>query len=146
MYDPQPITDRPLGMEFPHRSGRFRPGGSPILSPGCRSCNVLEEFAHSGMETYPPRGAVALCTIPSKSATGQWGWGFHTVWDSFDPGDHRSRPQVVGVVYVWRDFRSGDGNLSSPGGAGFTFEPQPIIDRPARLGFPHRAGRFQPGG
>ena len=83
------------------------------------------------METYPPRGALALRTIPSQSAIGQWGWGFHTMRGVFDPGDHRFRPQVVGVVDVWRNFLSGDGNLSSPGGAGFILEPQPISDRAA---------------
>ena len=31
------------------------------------------------METYPPRGVLALCTIPSQLANGRWGWGSHTV-------------------------------------------------------------------
>ena len=57
-----------------------------------------------GMETYPARGVLALCTIPSQSATGQWGWVFHTVQGGFDPEDHRFRLQVVGVVDVWSEF------------------------------------------
>ena len=57
-----------------------------------------------GMGNYHPRGALALCTIPSQSAIGQWVWGFHTVRGGFDPGDHRFRPRVVGVVKVWSDF------------------------------------------
>ena len=48
--------------------------------------------SNPGMGNYPPRGALALCTIPSQSAIGQWGWGFHTVRDGFDPGDLRFRP------------------------------------------------------
>ena len=48
-------------------------------------------------------GELALCTIPSQSATGRRGWGFHTVRSGFDPGDHRFRPRVVGIVDVWRD-------------------------------------------
>ena len=32
-----------------------------------------------------------------------------------------------------------------PGCAGLILEPQPISDRPAGLGFPHRAGQFRPG-
>ena len=55
------------------------------------------------MEKYPPRGVLALCTIPRQSATGQWGWGFYTVRGGFGPGDHRFGPQVVGFVDVWRD-------------------------------------------
>ena len=56
------------------------------------------------MEIYRPRGALALRTIPSQSAIGQWDWGFHAVRDCFDPGDLRFRPQVVGVVKVLKDF------------------------------------------
>ena len=47
------------------------------------------------METYLPPGALALCAIPSQSATGQWGWGFDTVRGGFDPGDHRFHTQVA---------------------------------------------------
>ena len=43
-YDPQPIGDRPVGLGFPHRSGRFPTGGSPFLSPGYRSFTCMEGF------------------------------------------------------------------------------------------------------
>ena len=56
------------------------------------------------METCPPRGTLALCAISSQSATGQRGWGLHTVRGGFDPIDHRFRPRVVGVVDVGRYF------------------------------------------
>ena len=55
-------------------------------------------ISNAGMGTYPPRGALALCTIPSQSAIGKRERGFHTVRSGFVPGDHRFRPQVVGVV------------------------------------------------
>ena len=42
-------------------------------------------ISNPGMGTYPPQGVLALCTIPSQSAIGQWGWGFHTVRGGFDP-------------------------------------------------------------
>ena len=42
MYDPQPISDRPVRLVFPHRAGRFRPWGSPFSPPGCRSCRYME--------------------------------------------------------------------------------------------------------
>ena len=57
-----------------------------------------------GMGPCRPRVALALFLSPSQSAIGRQGWGFHTVRGGFDPGDHRFRPQVVGVVDVWRDF------------------------------------------
>ena len=103
LCDPQPISDRPVRLGFPHRAGRFGPGGSPLSSPGCRSSKGIEGFLIREWKLDPLRGARALCTIPSQSATGQCGWGFHTVRGGFDPGDHRCRPRVVAVVDLWRD-------------------------------------------
>ena len=105
----------------------------------------MEVFLVRGWEPVLPGVRWFLCTFPNQSAIGQWGWGFHTVRGGFDPGDHRFRPQVVGGVDVWRALRPGGGTLSSPGCAGYILEPQPISDRPAGLGFQHRAGRFRPG-
>ena len=75
---------------------RFRPQVVGVVRYG--------RISNPGMGTYPPRGALALCTIPSQSAIAQCGWGFHTVRGGFDPGDHRFGPQIVGVVDVWRYF------------------------------------------
>ena len=61
-------------------------------------------ISNAGMGTYLPQSALALCTIPSQSAIGQWDWGFHTVRGGFGPRDHRFRPQVVGVAKVLKDF------------------------------------------
>ena len=49
------------------------------------------------------------------------------------PGDHRSCPQVVGLIKLWKDFQSGDGNLSCPGCADSMKDPQPTSDRPVGL-------------
>ena len=57
-----------------------------------------------------------------------------------DPGEIGFRPLIVEVVDMWRDLLSRDEALLSPGSAGFMAEPQPISDRPIRLGPPHRAG------
>ena len=46
--EPQPVSNRPAGFGFPHPAGRFRPGGSPFLFPGCRSCTDMEEFLIRG--------------------------------------------------------------------------------------------------
>ena len=59
------------------------------------------------MEIYPPRGALALCTILSQSATCQWGWGFYILRGGIDPGKPRFRPRVVGVVEIWKYFNPG---------------------------------------
>ena len=40
-------------------------------------------------------------------------------------------PPFVQILYIWNDRWTGDGTLSSPGGAGsIIFQPQPIRDRP----------------
>ena len=53
--EPQPISDWPMGLGFPHRAGRFRPGGSPFSSPGCRNCRCMEGMSEPGIRTCPPR-------------------------------------------------------------------------------------------
>ena len=42
----------------------------------------------------------------SKSAITQWGWVFHILHGSIDPGDLGLGlgPQVFGVVKIWKDF------------------------------------------
>ena len=48
MLEPQPISDRPAGLGFPHRAGRFQPGVSPFSSAGCRMCTCMEGFLNRG--------------------------------------------------------------------------------------------------
>ena len=48
----------------------------------------------SGMGSYPPRVALAVQTP---------GWGFHTVQDGIESGDHRFGPRFVGVADVWNN-------------------------------------------
>ena len=65
---------------------------------------VMGGISDPRMGPCRPRVALALFPSPSQSAIGRRGWGFHNVWGGFDPGDHRFRPRVVGVVDVWKDF------------------------------------------
>ena len=60
------------------------------------------------------------------------GLGFHAVRGGIDPEDHHhSRPRFVGVVDVWKDYRSGDGTISRPGGAKrWLYEPQVGVSTP----------------
>lgn len=44
----QPISDRSVGLWFPHRAVRYRLGGSPVSPPGCRSCRCMEENKNRG--------------------------------------------------------------------------------------------------
>ena len=54
MYDPQPVSDRPVGLGFPHRTGRFRPGGSAFSSSGFRSCKGIKVFFIRGWKPIFP--------------------------------------------------------------------------------------------
>ena len=107
---------------------------------------MYADTSDPGMASYPLRVALAFYSIPSQSAIGQWRWGFHIVRSRVNPGDHLICLRVVGVADIWSDFLSGDGIISSPAGTGLFLDPQPVSDRPVGLRFPHRVGRFRPGG
>ena len=51
----------------------------------------------------------------SLSVITQGGLGFYTVPGGVDPGDLRFQSQIVRVVEIWKEFRSKDETLSSPG-------------------------------
>ena len=69
MYDPPPISDRPVGLGFPHRAGRFRPGGSPFSSPGCRSCRCMQGFLIRGWEPVVPGWRWLYFRAPANQRT-----------------------------------------------------------------------------
>ena len=48
LYTPQPIDDRPVGLGFPHRARRCRPGKTQFPFPGCRSCRDMEGCLNRG--------------------------------------------------------------------------------------------------
>ena len=111
----QSTSNQPVGLGFPHRARRYRPGRSPFSSlvswswRGMVRFRIRRYILSSPGATGPrlcPEGKLsprAGFTSPSQSATNQWGWVFHTVRGSIDPGDHRFRSRLVGVVDVWKD-------------------------------------------
>ena len=50
LHEPQPISNQPVGLGFPHPARRYRPGGSPFSSPGCPNCTCMEGFLIRGWE------------------------------------------------------------------------------------------------
>ena len=61
----------------------------------------------------------------------QWNWGFRTVGGGVDPRELGFLPPFFYFLIYGMTPWTGDGTLSSPGGAGFIiYEPQPIRDRP----------------
>ena len=64
---PQPISNHPVGLGFPHPARRYRPGGSAFSSLGCWSCRDVKGFLIQRWELILPRcgGTSAL----SRGAT-----------------------------------------------------------------------------
>ena len=54
LHEPQPISNHPVGLGFPHPAERYRPGGSAFASPGCWSCRDMEGFLTRGWEFILP--------------------------------------------------------------------------------------------
>ena len=48
LHAPQPISNQPVWLGFPHFAGRHRPGGSVFSSPGCWSCRDMERYLIRG--------------------------------------------------------------------------------------------------
>ena len=53
-HGPQPISNQPVGLGFPHLPGRRRTGRSAFSSPGCWSCGDIEGFLYRGWEIILP--------------------------------------------------------------------------------------------
>ena len=116
LHEPQPISNRSVGLGVPHLPGRYRPGGSLFSSPGCWCCRYMEGFLTRGWELILPgcsgtsalsRGVtLAACWLhePQPINNHPVGLGFHTLRSGIDPEDLRFRPRVVRVVEIWKDF------------------------------------------
>ena len=48
LREPQPISNQAVELEFPHRAGWYRPGGSLFSSPGCWDYRNTEGFLIRG--------------------------------------------------------------------------------------------------
>lgn len=70
---------QPLWLGFPHRPGRYRVGGSPLLSY-CRSERCTGGFHGSGVTLDSPRVALAFNSSPTNSDQPAGGW-FPTTWE-----------------------------------------------------------------
>ena len=131
-----------MQLGFPYPAGGIDPG-ELFFHPDVVVVDVWKDFL-SGDGNHPPQGALALCTIPSQSAIGQWCWGFHTMRSGFEPRDHRFGPQVVVNCKGMDAFLIRACEPVLPGVRWYTYDPQPLSDRPVGLGFHRVRGGFQP--
>ena len=77
LHEPQPISNHPVGLRFPHPAGRYRPGGSAFSSPGCWSCRYMEGFILRGWELILP-GVRWLCVRSPANQRSAGGTGVST--------------------------------------------------------------------
>ena len=66
-HEPQPISNHPVGMRFPHPAGRYRPGGSSFSSPSGWSCRCMEGSLMRGWELILPE----VCWLHVRSPANQ---------------------------------------------------------------------------
>ena len=54
LHEPHPTSNHLVGLGFPNPAGRYRPGGSAFMSPGCWSCKDMERLLTRGWELILP--------------------------------------------------------------------------------------------
>ena len=105
LHEPQPISNRSVGLGFPHLSGRYRPGGSAVSFPGCWSCREIEGFLTRGWEFI-----LFGCGGTSPLARGAT---LATRW-LHEPQPISNHPVGLGFAHPAGRYRPGRSAVSSP--------------------------------
>ena len=93
---PNQSANHAVNVRFRYRAERYRPGGSPFLSPVCRRVRYrrISNGNVSSLGAAGPRGwpdgllpPRAGSVSSSQSAITQWGPDFHTARGGIDRGD-----------------------------------------------------------
>ena len=109
LHEPQPTMVYPQ-LGYPHRAGRYRPGGKPLSFPMNWSRRHKEGVLFRGWDRILP-GCLVASRNPVNPLSAR-GVGVSTLRSGLDPDDHRFRPRFIGVVHLRRYFGSGYGILS----------------------------------
>ena len=99
LHEPHPISNKPVGWGFHTLQGGIDPEDLRFRARVVGVVEIWKDFC-SGDETLTFPGAAGLRRCPegqlsprassmglSQSATSQWGWSFHTLRGSIDPGN-----------------------------------------------------------
>ena len=105
LHEPLPINSQPVGLGFPHREGRYRPGGSAFSSPRCWSRRDMEGFLTRGWERILPG-----CGGTSALAQGAT---FDPRWLQ-EPQRISNHPTGLGFPHPTGRYRPGVSTFSSP--------------------------------
>ena len=67
LHEPQPISNKPVALGFPHRAGRYRPGGPPFSSSVCWSGRCMKGFPIRGWNhIYPAHLALGAGSMNTR--------------------------------------------------------------------------------
>ena len=129
--------------EIPHRTGRYRPEGSPFSSPIRWSCRCMKGFMIRGRDLISHRCPWQHEPQPISDLTMELGFP-HRAGRYRLGGPPFSSPirRRCGdtEIYPIREW-----DLILPWWR-CLYEPQPVSDRSRGVGFPHRAERYRLGG
>ena len=152
LHGPQPISNQSEGFGVFTPRGAVSTRGISVFVPGLWELWKLRKIPHPGMGSLSSAGVAghrrwpegqlsphADFMSPNQSASSQWGWGFHAVWDGIDPGDFRFRPWVVGscrdlgglIISGWDLILPGCGGTRWPEGQ---LSPHASFMRPSQPG------------
>ena len=105
-YEPQPISNHPVGLGFPHPAGRYRPGESPFTSPSCWSCRYMDGFLIRGWELILPGCGGTSALARGATLAARW---LH------EPQPISNLPMGLGFPHPAGRYRPGESAFLSPG-------------------------------
>ena len=106
LHEPHLISNQPVGFEFPHPAGRYRPGGSPFSSPGCWSCRNMEGFLIRRRDLILPGCGDTSTLTREETLAARW---LH------EPQSISNHPEGLGFPHPAGRYRPGGSPFSSPG-------------------------------
>ena len=165
LHKPQPISNHPVGLGFPHPSGWYRPGGSAFSYPGSWSGRYKEGFLTRGWKLIPSTGRGRTSALARGAAlAARWlhdsqpvsnhpvGLGFPRLAGRYRPegsafsfpGSWSFRDMDGFVNRGWQLFLPGCGGTSALArgatlAARWFHELQPMSNHQVGLGFPRPA-------
>ena len=171
LHELQPISNQPVGVEFPHRAGWYRSVGCSFSSTVCCIRRDFGRCSDPEMGSYPP-GCGGISTLAREATlAARWLHEPQLITNKSASGVEVSTPcgavlnrRISAFVPGLFEFREMEGFLIKgcdiilPGCGGTStldrratlaarwLQLQPITDQPVGLGFPHHAERSRPGG
>ena len=73
LYEPQPLSTQGMTAGFPHRAGRYRPGGNNVFVPGLLElCMYKKKIMTRGWKLILPGCGGTSTLDPGAALTARW--------------------------------------------------------------------------